>query len=153
MQRGLIRGTTVIQRQNAVETTLRKSDHSMSAFTMHSRNYTAGRRNELEEREAFLKQVVWKRNLKDKAVFFKKHSSRKLKAHLEERGKEPLFLFSPGCMLTVNFIATVGEFSLMNAWKQLRRRTRNYCLRVLNDLDASAWLKPRNLWAVTYLCQ
>jgi len=34
-----------------METAAGKSDHSISASTIRSRNYTAGRRNELRKRE------------------------------------------------------------------------------------------------------
>lgn len=67
-----------------MEIALRNSDHSMSSFTIHSRNDTAQRRNELGERY-FLKQAVRNRILKVKSCILEKAFIQKIKSSL--RGK------------------------------------------------------------------
>lgn len=75
-----------------MEIALGNSDHSMSSFTIHSRNDTAQRRNELGERY-FLKQVVRKRNLKDKSCVLEKAFIQKIKTSLGEKRQHGAFLF------------------------------------------------------------
>lgn len=96
-----------------MEATPGKSDHRMNDFTVHSSPFK--QEGEISWERVISKTGSLKEELeRHKLYFLKKHSSIKLKSHLEERGKEPLFFFLIWFYTTVNFIATVGEFSFMN---------------------------------------
>lgn len=65
-----------------METTLGKSDYSMSAFTVHSRNYTVERRNELGER-LISKTGSLKEEFERQSCIFEKAFIQKIKSSLD----------------------------------------------------------------------